>query len=299
MTPPDRPLEGKVMMVTGANSGIGLETVRGLAKLGAHVVMACRNPRLCQGALEDIKRTTGSGSLEMMFADLSSQAEVRSLAEEFRAKHDRLDVLINNAAIVPKRRLETVDGIEWQLAVNHLAPFMLTLLLLDVLVASAPSRVITVSSEVHLRARIDFDDIQGERGYRGFKRYGTTKLANILFTMSLARRLRGTGVTSNTLTPGFKATCLARDANAFSRAMVRLLAGSPASGAVTPIYLASSEEVEGVNGAYFKNSAPGRVSDRAQNDADGERLWKLSEELTSISSSEIFQSIGTHSTNNP
>ena len=275
-------IAGKIVLITGANSGIGRETARQVAGMDAHVVMVCRDEGRCKEAKRDIRLSTGSDELEMIIADLSSQADVRALAEEFRSRHDRLDVLLNNAAIVPRERHVTVDGIELQLAVNHLAPFLLTSLLLDMLKMSAPARILTVSSGIHHRGRIDFEDLQAEGRYKGMNRYGTTKLANILFTRVLAKRLEGTGVTANALTPGFIATRLSRDFGAFPRGMVRLIAGKVDKGARTPVYLVTSPAVSGVSGEYWKGMKVTRPSDMAMDDGVAERLWKVSEELTSL-----------------
>jgi retinol dehydrogenase-12 len=280
-------MEGKVVLLTGANRGIGLETTRGLARLGAHVVMVCRDVGLCQKAMEDVHRTTGSDRLESMRADLSSTAEVRALAEAFKVKHDRLDALVNNAAIVPKKRHVTGEGIELQLAVNHLAPFLLTHLLMDVLRDSAPARVVNVASGTHARARIDTDDLQAERGYRGMGRYGATKLMNVLFTRALARRIEGTGVTANCLTPGFRYTGLSRDFKPFLDGMVRLMAGKAEEGAGIAIHAISSPELEGVSGVYIdRHMEIAEPSERARDDEVAEWLWRESERLVELSPEE-------------
>jgi NAD(P)-dependent dehydrogenase (short-subunit alcohol dehydrogenase family) len=281
-------MDGKVVMVTGGSWGIGKETTKGLASLGAQVVSVCRDMGRCEAAMEEVRQVSGSRAIEMMKADLSSQEDIHNLAQEFKAQHDRLDVLINNAAIVPRRRQVTVDGIELQLAVNHLAPFLLTHLLLDVLVWSAPSRIITLSSGTHPRGRIDLDDIQAERRYKGFRRYSDTKLMNILFSRALARRLEGTGVTVNAITPGFIYSGLSRDFSAFSRGMVWLIAGRPEQGGRKTVYVASSPELEDVTGVYFKDNRITPPADLATDDALAERLWKVSEELTSISTEELI-----------
>jgi NAD(P)-dependent dehydrogenase (short-subunit alcohol dehydrogenase family) len=280
-------MEGKVVLLTGANRGIGLESTRELARLGAHVVMVCRDQGLATCAMDDIHETTGSDRLETMRADLSSMAEVRAFAKAFRAKHDRLDVLVNNAAIVPRKRQVTGEGIELQLAVNHLAPFLLTHLLMDVLRESAPARVVNVSSGTHVRARIDRDDLQAVRGYRGMRRYSATKLMNILFTRALARRLEGTGVSAICLTPGFRHTGLSRDYKPFLDGVVRLMAGTPEEGAALVIHGISSPELEGVSGVYIdRHMEIADPSDRAMDDETGEWLWKESERLVELSPEE-------------
>lgn len=288
----DPAMEGKVVMVTGGSSGIGRETIRELAGMGAQLVMVCRDPGRGSAACRDIELSATNASIDMMVADLSSQAQVRGLAERFKAGYERLDLLINNAAIVPRRRQVTEDGIELQLAVNHLAPFLLTHLLLEVLSSGAPSQVLTLSSGLHPRGRIDFDDLQAERRYRGFGRYADTKLANILFTRALARRLEDTGVTANAMTPGFIYSGLSRDANAISRGMVRLMAGRPEDGARRIAQVVSSGELARVNGKYFKQTSIIEPSENALDDGVAERLWALSERLVGISSEEMFEGMG-------
>jgi retinol dehydrogenase 12 len=195
-------MEGKVVLITGATSGIGKAAATALAAMGAEVVVTGRNKERGEKAVAEIRRGSGSERVSLMLADLAVQAEVRKLAEVFKERHDRLDVLVNNAGLIQSRRTETPDGIELTLAVNHLAPFLLTNLLLEVLKGSAPSRIITVSSEARRNAQIDFDDLQSQRRYRAFPVYGMTKLANILSTYELAERLRGTGVVASCLHPG-------------------------------------------------------------------------------------------------
>ncbi len=193
-------MDGKVVLITGGTSGIGKAAV--LAAMGAEVTVTGRNRERGEAALGEIRRGSGSEKVSLMLAGLAVQAEVRKLAEEFKERHDRLDVLVNNAGLIQSRRTETPDDIELTLAVNHLAPFLLTKLLLELLKESAPSRIITVSSEARRNAEIDFDDLQSERRYRAFPVYGMTKLANIVFTYELAERLEGTGVVANCLHPG-------------------------------------------------------------------------------------------------
>jgi NAD(P)-dependent dehydrogenase (short-subunit alcohol dehydrogenase family) len=276
-------MKGRLVMVTGANSGIGLETSKGLARMGARLILVCRDRGRCEKAMEEIRVASGSDEMEMMLADLSSQASIRALAEEFSANHDRLDVLFNNAALIPHERKETVDGVEMQLAINHLAPFLLTNLLLPVLKQSAPSRVVTTSSGVHVRGRIDWDDLQAKKGYRPMGRYGTTKLMNILFTRSLSRRLEGSGVTANCLTPGFKATGLSRDYGFLMRGIVNLIAGKPSTGAVVPLHVITSPDLEGVSGKYFsRKSEIVEPSSRARDDEAAERLWRESMRLVNL-----------------
>ena len=192
----------KVCLITGATSGIGKATAMGLANMGASVVMVGRDRGRGEAALAEIKEKSANASVDLLLADLSSQEEVRRLADEFKEAYPRLDVLINNAGVFRSERITTADGLEMTFAVNHLAYFLLTNLLLDVLKASAPSRIVNVSSGDHRNGTIDFDDLQGEKGYKGAKAYSQSKLANVLFTYELARRLEGTGVSANCLHPG-------------------------------------------------------------------------------------------------
>ena len=247
-------IAGKVCIVTGANSGIGLVTSRQLAILGATVVMVCRDRRKGEKALEETRRRSGSGSVELMFCDMGSLASVRSLAAEFEKKHDALHVLVNNAGLANVRRSVTSDGFETTLQVNYLAPFLLTNLLLGLLKRSAPARIVNVSSIGHYGGHIDLDDLQLERNYRVMKAYSQSKLALVLFTYELARRLEGTGVTANCLHPGAVATNIwGRPLGPFSflGRLSRLFLISPEKGAKTSVYLVTSKAVEGVTGKYF------------------------------------------------
>ncbi|HXM58019.1 MAG TPA: SDR family oxidoreductase [Candidatus Dormibacteraeota bacterium] len=275
-----------VCLVTGATAGIGLVTAEGLARTGAHVILGARTRERGEAARERIARATGSDRLELVVADLAVQAEVRRMAEDVARAHDRLDVLVNNAGGIRSRREETPDGIEWTWAVNHLAPFLLTNLLTNLLKASAPARVVTVSSDAHSGARLDLDDPQfTRRRYATLAVYGQSKLANILFTAELARRLQGTGVTANCLHPGFVGSEFGSKAGgAFGWAwpLVKLFALSPERGARTSIYLATSPEVADVTGRYFVRSRPATPSRQAQ-DADlARRLWEVSERMTGL-----------------
>jgi retinol dehydrogenase-12 len=280
-------MQGKVCLVTGATSGIGAVTAGALAQRGATVVLVGRSRERCEAAAATIRREAGSSAVSYLLADLSSQAEIRRLAQEVRDRHPRLDVLVNNAGGMFVRRQEGADGIEMTFALNHLGYFLLTNLLLDVLQAGAPARVVSVASDAHRWATggIDFDDFQGRRRYSGFGAYAQSKLANLLFTLELARRLGGTGVTANALHPGFVAS------NFFAgngwlgllmRAGAKVSATSPEAGAKTSIYLATSPEVEGVTGAYFVKERAVRPARAAQDEAAARRLWELSEELTGL-----------------
>ena len=269
-------IAGKVCIVTGANSGIGLVTSRQLAILGATVVMVCRDRRKGEKALEETRRRSGSGSVELMFCDMGSLASVRSLAAEFEKKHDALHVLVNNAGLANVRRSVTSDGFETTLQVNYLAPFLLTNLLLGLLKRSAPARIVNVSSIGHYGGHIDLDDLQLERNYRVMKAYSQSKLALVLFTYELARRLEGTGVTANCLHPGAVATNIwGRSLGPFSflGGLSRLFLISPEKGAKTSVYLATSNAVEGVTGKYFDQLQEKRSSQESYDVALARRLW--------------------------
>ncbi|RUL81931.1 SDR family oxidoreductase [Tautonia sociabilis] len=278
---------GKTCLVTGATSGIGAVTAEELARKGATVVLVGRDPTRCEAALARIRQRTGNPRVEALVADLSSQAEVRLLAEEFRRRFDRLDVLVNNAGALFLERRETVDGIERTFALNHLAYFLLTILLRDLLEASSPSRVVIVSSEAHRGMTLDFDDLEGRRRYQGMMAYGRSKLANLLFARELARRLEGTGVTVNALHPGFVNSSFFSGHGTGYWAMRRLagvFAISPEQGARTSVYLASAPEVEGVSGRYFIKRTPAEPSRAAKDDEAARRLWRVSEERTGLAS---------------
>jgi retinol dehydrogenase 14 len=276
---------GKTVLITGGTSGIGKATAVALAAMGADVVVVGRNPERGETAVEEIKAQSHSESVELMLADLSVQSEVRELAEEFLERHDRLDVLTNNAGLVQSKRTETPDGIETTLAINHLAPFLLTNLLLERLEQSAPSRVITVSSEAQRWGTMDFEDMQSRRKYRGFPVYGTTKLANIMFTYELAERLKGTGVTANCLHPGSVGTNFGQNNRSpmalFFRTFKPFMR-SPEQGADTLIWLASSSEVDGVSGKYFSDRKEIEAKKVAYDPAARRRLWDISEDLTGL-----------------
>src|SRR5918994_2126569 len=279
-------MDGKVCLITGATSGIGRATAMGLASMGASVVMVGRDRGRGEAAMADIKEKSGNASVDLMLADISSQEELRRLADEFKEAYAQLDVLINDAGLFRSKRITTADGIEMTFAVNHLAYFLLTNLLLDVLKASAPSRIVNVSSGEQRNATIDFDNLQGENGYKGAKAYSQSKLANVLFTYELARRLEGTGVSANCLHPGVVGTNLGSGVSGVFGFTVRALTPlmkSPEKGAETPIYLASSPEVEGASGAYFVKKAEARSSDASHDESTAKRLWEASAELTKVS----------------
>jgi NAD(P)-dependent dehydrogenase (short-subunit alcohol dehydrogenase family) len=279
-------MAGRICLVTGANAGIGKATAFGLANIGATVVMVCRSRDRGEVALAEIKQKSSNDSISLLVADLASQASIRKLAEDFRGQHPALHVLINNAGIIPRKRLVTEDGFETQFAVNHIAPFLLTNLLLDVLKSSAPARIVTVASDMHRGATIDFDDIQSERSYSPTQVYARTKLANVLFTCELAKRLQGTKVTANCLHPGVVATNLLADGMGIPRPLkstTRLMGTSPEKGAKTSIYLAVSPAVEGVSGRYFVRQKAVESSKTSYDENLASRLWRVSAELTGLS----------------
>ncbi|MDZ4826022.1 MAG: SDR family oxidoreductase [Actinomycetota bacterium] len=282
-------MNGKVVVITGGNSGIGKETAVGLAQRGARVVIAVRNQAKGAAALAEIRARSGSDTVEMASLDLASFASVRACAQSLLAAHDRIDVLVNNAGIITRKRAVTDDGHETQFQVNHLSHFLFTALLRDQIVKSAPARIVNVASGAHNSARkgLDFDDLESERRYQmaGFGPYGRTKLMNILFTRELARGLDGTGVTANALHPGFVSSNFGREGDTGPLGNIAMVLGrpfalTPAKGAQTSIYLASSPEVEGVSGQYFYKSALAKESASAQDDEAAARLWQISELLT-------------------
>jgi NAD(P)-dependent dehydrogenase (short-subunit alcohol dehydrogenase family) len=275
----------KTALVTGANSGIGLETARGLARDGYRVVLLCRNEGRAAAAKADIDASVPGAVTEIVLCDLGEQASVRTAAAEVLGRLDRLDLLVNNAAVTLRKPERTTEGHDAMLAVNHLGPFLLTNLLLPLLQASAPSRIVNVASAAHRMGRIHFDDIEATRGYgfMTFPRYGETKLMNILFTRALAKRLQGTGVTANCLHPGGVATNLGGPPKPIAL-ITKIILKSPEQGARTSLYLATSPAVAGVSGSYFSSSklADRKLSKRAEDDAVAERLWDVSADLVGL-----------------
>lgn len=283
MQSPNGTMAGKVCLVTGTTSGIGKITALELARMGARVLMVCRDQERGQAVAREIIAASGNDSVELLLADLSSQSSIRELAAQIHRRHDRLDVLVNNAGVVLPRRSVSVDGIEATFATNHLGYFLLTTLLLDLLTASAPARIVNVSSALHSRGKIDFNDLQGERSYTGGGAYNQSKLANVLFTYELARRLDGTGVTANCLHPGVVRTGLGRNATGRFKLLltvVKPFLSSPEKGAETSVYLASSPEAEGVTGQYFVNKRTQRSSPESYDETVAHRLWQVSEQMT-------------------
>lgn len=278
-------MAGKTCLVTGSTNGIGRVTALELAHIGANVVIAGRDPARCALTASDIREETGNPDVDFLVADLSSQEDIRRLAKEFKERHQRLDVLVNNAGAIHMSRRKSVDGIEMTFALNHLSHFLLTNLLLDVLSASAPARVVNVASSVHEKAKIDLFDIQAPRRYSGFRAYSRSKLCNLLFTYELARRLEGTGVTANALHPGLVATNILTNNGVLGR-FINILLGvrgiSVEAGALTSVYAASSPDLEGVSGKYLDKKQIVRSSTRSFDEAQAADLWELSASLTGI-----------------
>jgi retinol dehydrogenase 12 len=279
-------LDGRVVLITGGNAGIGKESAVALASMGAQVVFTARDAARGTEALAEIRTRSGNDAVDVMPLDLARFESVREFAKRWSDEHDQLDVLVNNAGLILNSRRETDDGNEMTFQVNHLGPFLLTQLLRDQLVAGDDARVVNVASDAHSSARrgLDFDDLQSRRHYRGFRVYGKTKLANILFTRELARRWDDTGVTANAVHPGFVASSFGRDGDTgrFGALLFPLLkpfALSPEQGARTQVYVASAPELAGVTGGYWVKSAPATPSTAAQDDAAAARLWEVSEEL--------------------
>lgn len=273
------PQQEKVVLLTGGTSGIGRAAAEQLAAAGVRVVLLCRDRGRGEEARRSIVAATGNPRVDLLVADLSSQRQIREAAAEFRERYERLDVLLHNAAVLPRERRVGEDGLELQFAVNHLAPFLLTELLLDLLRASAPSRVVVVASEAHREGRIDFSDLQGERSYHRLRAYRQSKLANILFTRELSRRLQGSGVTVNAVHPGVVNTGLLFSGWRIAR-LVRPFLRTPAEGAAELVYLALSPEVTGVSGRYFVDRRPREPSARARDPEVAKELWSVSEALT-------------------
>jgi retinol dehydrogenase 12 len=275
-------MQGKTVIVTGGTNGIGLVTARELARLGAQVTIISRSPEKCAAIVEKIKKETGSANVEFIAADLSVMSEIRQAAYEFKKRHTRLHVLVNNAGAYFSSRQVTKDGYEMTFALNHLGYFLLTQLLLDTLKASAPARIINVSSEAHRGAKLDFNDLQNEKKFSGFGVYGQSKLANLLFTYELSQRLKDVNVTVNAVHPGFVASGFAKNnGGIYSIGMniLSLFARKPDKGAATNIYLASSPEVEGITGKYFVDSKAVESSKESNDLSAQKQLWDTSLEL--------------------
>jgi NAD(P)-dependent dehydrogenase (short-subunit alcohol dehydrogenase family) len=303
MSDPYASISGKTCIITGGTSGIGAAAALGLARRGARIAIVGRNPHRCEEAARSIAQRAGAGSVEWLACDLSSQVRVRRLASECLARFPRIDVLVNNAGAIFEYRQESVDDVEMTLALNHLGPFVLTNLLLERLKQSVPSRVITVSSGAHTDVpSFDFDDPEAKRtgyptdwgrslfysiakpwGHPAFVQYAQTKLANLLFAFELARRLEGSGVTSNALDPGLVATNFSAHPGVYMWFMRRYgtwFGVLPEEGAKTIVHLAAAPDIEGVTGAYFKKEQQAEPSAASRDFAAAQRLWRLSEEMT-------------------
>jgi NAD(P)-dependent dehydrogenase (short-subunit alcohol dehydrogenase family) len=275
-------------MVTGASSGIGRAAALILAEMGATVILVCRDKGRGELVVDEILSKSGDRSADLLIADLASQASIRALAGQFADNYDRLHVLVNNAGVYLTKRHVTVDGIEATFAVNYLAPFLLTNLLLDVLKGSAPARIVNVAGAYHTKGRIDFEDLMGERGYSGRRAISQSKLAEVLFTYELARRLEGTGVTANCLDPGMVATDLIYKDDGLPRlfkyaySLVKPFLKSPEKGAGTTVHLASSHEVEDTTGSYFIDRKAIKSSPESYDMTTARRLWDVSAALAGL-----------------
>ncbi len=283
--PPNVDMTGRVCVITGASSGIGKATALGLARMGATVLMHGHDRRRSEAALQEVRQKSGNPSIELLLADLSTRAGVQQLASEL-LRQERLHVLVNNAGVVRMERTLTKDGLEMTFALNHLAYFELTIRLLGLLKASAPARIVNVSSSAHHGATIDFDNLQGERRYQGWSAYSRSKLANILFTYELARQLEATRVTANCLHPGTVATRLMSGSRnllgrafRFGTVVAAPFLLSAEQGAATPIYLSASPEVAAVSGRHFHRSVPVRSSEASYDGGTARLLWDRSEQL--------------------
>jgi NAD(P)-dependent dehydrogenase (short-subunit alcohol dehydrogenase family) len=279
-------VERKKVLITGGTDGIGKVTALELAKLGAHVIIIGRNPQKTEQTVREIREQSNNERVDFLIADLSEQEQVRRVAAEYRHRYDQLHVLINNAGAFFAKRELTGDGLEKTFALNHLAYFLLTHLLLDLLTKSAPARIINVSSAAHFGGRINFDDLNAEKGYSGWGAYSNSKLMNVLFTYELARRLQGSGVTVNCLHPGFVATQFGKNNGGLIGLGLSLVqrvgAISPQQGAETTLYLATSPEVEGITGRYFDQKKAVESSKISQDEETARRLWEISLELTGL-----------------
>ncbi len=277
-------MNDKLVLITGASTGIGLQSAVGLAKLGAKVVIVGRDQGRTAKAVELVKSQTGNQAISYLLADLSSLKDVRKLAQEFKDKHKKLDVLLNNAGAIFLTRKVSVDGYEMSLALNHLNYFLLTSLLLDMIKAGPSGRIVNVASSAHYRGHVNFDDLQSEHGYNGMRVYGMSKLMNVLFTYELARRLQGTNATANCLHPGFVASNFAGNNGWFVRFGMRFMLGRipVEDGAKCSMYLASSPDVQGVSGKYFNyDLKETRSSDESYDESIARHLWNVSEQLVS------------------
>jgi retinol dehydrogenase-14 len=284
MPPSNEAMKGKVCLVTGATSGIGKATATGLAALGATVVIGCRNREKGEAVKQEIARATGNNSLDLMVADLASIESTKKGAADFLARYPKLNVLVNQAGLYMNQRVVTPDGLETMFAVNHLSYFLLTNLLLPALKAGAPSRVVNGSGGIEAMAKINFDDLQGEKKFSSMKAISQSKLGNFLFAYELGRRLEGTGVTATIMHPGGVKTELGKGQGGFFGFMMRMMRpfmDTPEKGADTLVWLASSPEMEGVSGYYVKRK-PAKSSAQSHDKELAARLWKVSAQLTGL-----------------
>jgi len=272
---------GKTCLVTGANSGIGFETAKGLAALGADLILVCRDAQRGEDARKDIIAATGNDRVDLLIADMSLMASVRELADQVNQNYPQLHVLINNAGVMLSKRQLTSEGYEMQYALHHLGPFLFTHLLLDKLKASSPARIININSKMHTMNKIDFDNLQAEKKFGPFKTYAASKLANMMFTYSLAERLEGTGVTANCLHPGVIGSNIGS-----TPGFIKMFMKSPQKGAETPLYLACEPELEVMNGKYFMDKKPLASSKDSYDKVVAKKLWALSLEQAGLKESE-------------
>jgi NAD(P)-dependent dehydrogenase (short-subunit alcohol dehydrogenase family) len=278
-------MKGKVILITGGTDGIGKEAAKQLSMMGGKVVIVGRNLEKTEKVISELRSVTGNEDVSFLLADLSSQSDIRHLAQNFRDNFGRLDVLVNNAGSVFLRRRLSVDGIEMTFALNHLAYFLLTNLLLDILKASAPSRIVNTSSGSHLRGKINFSDVNLTHGYFIQRSYGQSKLANVMFTNELASRLEGTGITANSFHPGFVKTNMGVQYNMIVRWLKPLIFRTGISveeGAETLVYLASSSEVDGISGKYYFRLKPRKINPLAHDKEGQKQLWEISEGMVGL-----------------
>ncbi|MEN4013154.1 MAG: SDR family oxidoreductase [Chloroflexota bacterium] len=281
-------LKDKKVLITGGSDGIGKVSAEEIAKMGAHVIIVGRNPQKSQQVAAEIRQSSGNEKVDYLVGDLSLQAEVRRVAAEYRQRYDQLHVLLNNAGAFFTKRQVTREGLEMTYALNHIAYFLLTHLLLDLLEKSAPARIVNVSSGAHFGGKINFADLNMQKGYNGWRAYANSKLMNVLFTYELARKLEGSRVTANVLHPGFVATQFGKNNGGLVRpamAVIHLGAISPRKGAETNVYLAASREVEGVSGKYFYEKKALPSSAASYDEAAARRLWEISLEACGLQES--------------
>ena len=279
-------MQGKICLITGGTNGIGKATAQTLARMGATVIIVGRDSQKTSRVVDEIREASGNENIDSLIADLSSQQDVRRIAAEFKNKYEYLHVLLNNAGGTFATRQLSADGIEMTFALNHLAYFLLSSLLLEKMKVSAPARIINIPSDAHSTGRIEFDNLQGERIFSSFAPYGNSKLANILFTIELARQLEGTGVTVNALHPGLSNTGFGKNNSSFfmkiMKVVIPLIAKSPEKGAKTSIYLASSPEVQNITGRYFVDCKVTLPAPQATDLAVAKRLWDVSVEMVNL-----------------